>query len=133
MRVTGIRRVDARTGSPESMRSAVIRTSPQTALQAALTRVGVPDRRRFKARASEHERLAGLLRERLAHDPDALERALGDVGRAHGRGCLIALARAPVLGRAHALIARFSSRRQTAIDRLAGVAVIRDARRSTSR
>ena len=131
-RVTRIRRVDARTGGPESVRSAVIRALAQLALQQAMQRLNAPARERLAARDAERERVVAQLRATLADDPEALKRAIGAIGLARGRGCLIAMARGQALGWVPRLTALLSPRRRTAIDRLAGVAVIRDARRGAA-
>jgi uncharacterized RDD family membrane protein YckC len=125
-RAVGIRRLDARTGAPESLRAAVIRVGLSAALQQAIRRANAPHVKRQKVRRAELERRRQELGERFADDPAARKRAEAELGRASGENCLTAMIRPTALSALQPLTALLSPRRQTAIERLAGVAVVRD-------
>lgn len=126
MRITGIRRADARSGGPVTARSVVVREAVVTAWRELIRSIQRPSDERFR----EHQRLmkADLeeVRRRLGSDPDARDRAVAEVSKRYrvtpwtscGRGFLGTLP--PYLP------ALWSERNQSLPDRLAGIIVVRD-------
>jgi hypothetical protein len=125
-RAAGIRRIDARTGGRESPRSALIRIGLGAVLSLALHRLNRPGRERMEHRRADMDARLTEVRAQFGDDPEALERATTEIERDGGRGCASAMIQALALGWAQPLSALLSPRRQTVIERIAGVAVVRD-------
>ena len=123
-RAMGLRRVDARTGGPVSVRSAVTRKAVETAARELNRRVDRPFQRRFTERVEAMQAEMREARRAQAGDRDARERAAAEVLRRHhvrpwgpcGRGLLGLVPRY--------LPALWSPRNQTLTDRVAGILVV---------
>ncbi len=127
-RAMGIRRVDARTGAPVSVRSVLVSEAVRTAWSELNRLVQRPSQRRFEER---RRLLRAELREARGYhegDTEAQKRAMLEVAKRHrlvpwsscGRGLLGSV---PL----H-LPALWSARNQTVPDRIAGIVTVRDSR-----
>jgi uncharacterized RDD family membrane protein YckC len=125
-RIVRIRRVEARTGGPVTVRSAAIRLAATEGSRRVNNWWSGPRRRRAMQRMDDLQ--PGLKDIQRAHrdDPEALERAMMDFHKAHDvnplRACLPLVPGMLLLS----LPALLSRRRQTAIEWLAGTVVVRD-------
>ena len=123
-RVMGLRRVDARTGGPVTMRSAIIREQSTTMMRALITAATEPMREREQARL--RTLMPQLTEMQRAHpdNPEARERAATALYAEHQinplSSCLPVLLAAVI----PALPALWTRRRQTPAERLAGVVVV---------
>lgn len=125
----GIRTVDARTGGPVTLRSAVITQLVNLAYEQLLRRVRAPARRRYKRRRVDAERRVQEIRGTHAGDSAAIQAATAQVYRDNGVNCLAPLATSMPVILVMPLTALLSPRRQTVADRLAGIVVVRDRSR----
>ena len=126
-RAMGLRRVDARTGGPVSVRSAVIRNVVDTASQELYRLVQRP----FQARLSERHRAVQAelreLRRTRGDDDDAQQRAsIKEVYRRHNLRPWSSCARGLLGGVPKYLPAFWSARHQSLPDRVAGIVVVVD-------
>ena len=122
MRAAHIHRVDARTGGPVTVRSALTRVAFERAWSAAGKRVTDPMFEHFQAR--EKARQAELDEVRRTHPDDP--RAEADVGASQGlfapSCCGVILAMLAI----HELPRAITSRRQNLTEWVAGIVVVRD-------
>jgi hypothetical protein len=124
-RVVCIRRVDARTGGPESLRSVVIRVALHAAWALGLQRVNRPHRERLLRNSAELKARLATVAAEFADDPEARDRVSAEIGRQGMRGCATAILPSFALGFMQPLTALLSPRRQTMVERLAGVTFVR--------
>jgi hypothetical protein len=85
----------------------------------------LPRLERYQERNADATRRIAELEETLGADPEALQRAAAEIHREKGASCLGVLAPSCALGLVEPLTVFLSPRRQSAIERLAGVAVRR--------
>jgi hypothetical protein len=124
-RIVGMRRVDARTGGSPSLRSAVVRSGLHAALTLGLHRLNRPHRERLLRHSAELKARLATVAAEFPDDPEARDRVGAEIGRRGMRGCATAILPSFALGLMQPLTALLSPRRQTVIDRLAGVAFAR--------
>ena len=119
-RVLGLRRVDARTGGPVSVRSAVIHTAVEAAWSVLNRRVRRPFTERVRAAHAELDEM------RRSHGGELEPRQRMDVYKRHGVRPASSLGRTLLDMAPPYLAALWSPRNQTLPDRVAGIVVVRD-------
>jgi hypothetical protein len=126
MRALSLRRADARTGGPVTVRSALVRKGVEMAWRELNRRAQRP----FDDRFREDRRLimADLdeIRRRHADDREARERAMTEVFKRHHVTPWASCGRGLLGGVLLQLSALCSERNQTLPDRVAGIVVVRD-------
>ncbi len=127
--LVGIRTVDARSGGPVSLRSAVVGQLVELAYEQLVRRVRAPTRRRYERRRVDAERRVQEIRATHAGDSEAIQAATAQVYRDNGVNCLASFATSLPVILVMPLTALLSPRRQTVADRLAGIVVVRDRSR----
>jgi hypothetical protein len=128
MRALGIRRVDARTGGPVSVRSAFIALLLQTSSQGIDGAFGQPALKRAEARQqAANDEIERMRASRPDGDPEDLMRDAAAIRRRHGAStCTWMLPRMLVRIAVEQLPALWSGRRQTLTERLARTVVVRE-------
>jgi hypothetical protein len=127
MRIVGIRRVDARTGGPVRLRSAIV----GTAVNVLVTQLGHEHNRpileRWEAnRLAANDEIERMRESRPNADAEELLRDSLEIQRRHNVGCGPLARRTAMHVVALRLTAVSSGRRQTLTERLAGTVVIDD-------
>ena len=125
-RALGLRRVDARTGGPISVRSVLVRTAFQTVSRELRRPVNRPFERRLAERGELVEAELAEVRRIHANDAKARARASLDVYKRHGFGPAAPIVRALVKVLPLYLPAVWSPRNQTLPERAAGIVTVRD-------
>jgi hypothetical protein len=123
MRVMHIRRVDARTGGPVTLRSALRRAAVQQAWSAGGKRLTRPQFERWKAQASEMQDELAEVRRNHPDDRQAEAAFYSAQGRGPLTGCCGLLL---ALWAIQALPAALTSRHQNLFDWVAGTMMARD-------
>jgi hypothetical protein len=126
MRVMGLRRADARTGGPVTVRSLLVRKAVVTAWQDLVRRALRPSDERFRERGKLMRADLEEARQRLADDPEALDRARREITKRYRVTPWIFCSRGLLSSTPLYLPALWSERNQTLPDRLAGIVVVRD-------
>jgi hypothetical protein len=125
-RVLGLRRADARTGGPVSVRSALGHVAVDTASGRMNRRALRPLRQRAEERLKVIEAELAELRRIHAGDDEALRRAMFDLSKRHRATSAGACGRVLLGVVPLYLPALWSARNQTLPDRIAGIIVVRD-------
>jgi hypothetical protein len=94
-------------------------------LRRTIGRINRPMLERYQARSADATHRIAELEETLGDDPEALQRAAAEIQREKGASCLGVLAPSCALGLVEPLTVFLSPRRQSAIERVAGVVVVR--------
>ena len=125
-RVMGLRYVDARTGGPVSVRSALVKQAVRTAWMEVTTRLLEPWKARAQERVDATYAEGDAARRAHPEDPEARHRAMAESFKHDrvplSRGCAVQL----LVTAAPDLLALWSARRQTLFERLAGTLLVRD-------
>lgn len=127
--LVGIRTVDARTGGPVTLRSAVISQVVELARERLVGRVRAPTMRRHERRQAEARRRVQEVQAAHAGDPETIQAATLQAYRDTKVNCLAPLATGLPVSLVMPLTALLSPRRQTVADQLAGIVVVRDRAR----
>lgn len=123
----GIRWADAATGGEAPLARMAARELLSYGLRRTLDRVNRPRFERYQERSAETERRIQELQETLGDDPDAFGQATAGVHKETGPSCLGVMASSCAVVLIEPLTVFLSPRRQSLIDRAAGVVVVRGA------
>jgi hypothetical protein len=125
-RAMGLRRVDARSGGPVTVRSAAIQKAVQAAASELNRLVQRPSQRRFEERRRLVKAELSEAREYHEGDAEAQKRAMFEVAKRYGLRPWSSCGRG-LLGSAPLYLpALWSARNQTIADRIAGIFTVRD-------
>jgi hypothetical protein len=127
MRIMGLRRADAHTGGPVTVRSSVVHEVVVTAWRELIRRAQRPAEERFRERRRLMEAdLEEVRRQHSDIDDAARQRAITEVFKRHGVSPWASCVRGLLGIVPPYLPALWSERNQTLQDRLAGIVVVRD-------
>jgi hypothetical protein len=128
MRAAGLRRVDARTRGPVSIRSAFVGLLAQTGAERISRALGQPGTERARVRRlAANDEIERMRASRPNEDPKQLIIDAAAIRQRHGAStCSWMLPRMVVRVAVEQLPALWSRRRQTLTERLAGTVVVRD-------
>jgi hypothetical protein len=128
MRAAGLRRVDARTRGPVSIRSAFVGLLLQTGAERISRALGQPGTERARVRRlAANDEIERMRASRPDEDPKQLIIDAAAIRQRHGAStCTWMLPRMVVRVAVEQLPALWSRRRQTLTERLAGTVVVRD-------
>jgi hypothetical protein len=127
MRIVGLRRADAQTGGPITVRSSVVREVVVTAWRGLIRRAQRPAEERFRERRRMMEAdLEEVRRQHPDFDDAARQRAMTEVLKRHGVSPWGSCVRGLLGIVPPCMPALWSERNRTLEDRLAGIVVVRD-------
>jgi hypothetical protein len=124
-RLLGIRWADAATGGPVPLHRMVAHELLSYSLSRAVGRINRPRLDRYREQNAETERRIEALRETLGDDPEALRRATEELHREDGTSCGGLAATSCALALIEPVTMLLSPRRQSLIERVTGVVVVR--------
>ena len=126
-RAMGLRRVDARTGGPVSVRSALVSGAVRTAWSELDRLVQRPSQRRFEERRRFVKAELSEARGYHEGDPEAQKRAMFEVAKRYPLRPWTWCARGSLGSLPLYLPAPWSARHQTVPERIAGIVTVRDS------